>query len=54
MQPGSHVRVLPPFAEFFPDVYEVESVETVEGGDIVHLVGVDPVFSPINLEVADV
>lgn len=52
MEPGTHVTVLPPFAEFFPGVYEVESVETLDGGEVVHLVGVEPVFSPTHLEVA--
>lgn len=54
MEPGTHVVVLPPFAEFFPDVYEVESTEALEGGELVHLVGVEPGFSPVFLEVKNV
>lgn len=53
MVPGAHVRILPPFAEFFPGMFEVESLESLEGGDSVHLVGVEPTFSPQYLEVVN-
>ena len=48
---GQTVRVLPPFAEAFPDHYVVASVTTAADGQaIVLLAGIEPAFSPDYLE----
>ena len=52
LEPGNKVHVLDPFADAFPGVHEVESIEAVEGGTVVHLVGIESAFDPKFLEVA--
>lgn len=51
MIPGTKVRVLDPFSETFPGVYEVESSQSIEGGEVVFLTGIEPAFDPRYLEV---
>lgn len=49
---GDRVRVLPPFDEAFPGGYVVESMPNAEDGQVVvFLVGHEPAFSPLHLEV---
>lgn len=50
---GTSVRVLPPFAEAFPETYTVAEVKVVEDGQtVVFLEGIDSAFSPDYLESA--
>ena len=52
MDNGSTVRVKAPFDAAFPDTYTVERTELADDGQpVVYLVGVEPAFSPDNLEV---
>lgn len=47
---GSSVRVLEPFADAFPGIYTIADEETLEGGIVCHLSGIEPAFDPRFLE----
>ena len=50
---GTSVRVLPPFAEAFPETYKIAAVQPAEDSQtVVYLDGIDSAFSPDYLEPA--
>ena len=51
MSIGDKVKILEPFADFFPGTFIIESMEDLEGGTAVHLVRVESAFDPRYLEV---
>lgn len=52
MNVGDQVRVLAPFNESFPGVYEITEVITHEDGQIVYVLGELGGFAPMFLESA--
>lgn len=50
---GDLVRVLPPFADSFPDNYEIVEVITHEDGQVACILDCDSAFDPKYLELAE-